>query len=252
VTVKEDKFDLYIDISTTVIKSSFRTLRLLIWEKCKVEVSSAADGQEVLAERADGAGWTVFEGLQRVVLFDQWKEWSKRQTRAVVSRAVKDVARNNHENSRMRVERGGGVNTAFRAAPTQGALFFFAPVTVNEGRGDDAIPLKPEGAILYDPMMLTVLDPEGSESGVAAGLCHVSTQTGSSHAPALASGMATPCWSGSLLPALEGVTDKFGNLEGSVLRDQRVVEWRGLPLVMETLAIVVVFLAHSGCWTRCF
>ena len=52
---------------------------------------------------------------------------------------------------------------AFRAAPTQGALFFLAPVTVNEGRGDDAIPLEQEGAILYDPITGTVLDPERSE-----------------------------------------------------------------------------------------
>ena len=42
----------------------------------------------------------------------------------------------------------GEVNMAFRAAHTQGALFFLALVTVNEGRGDDAILLEQEGAIL--------------------------------------------------------------------------------------------------------
>jgi len=36
-------------------------------------------------------------------------------------------------------------------------------------------PVEQEGAIFYDPIMLTVLDPEGSELGVAAGLCDVST-----------------------------------------------------------------------------
>ena len=39
--------------------------------RLEVEVSSAADGKKVLAERADGAGWTEVEGPQKVVLFDQ-------------------------------------------------------------------------------------------------------------------------------------------------------------------------------------
>jgi len=56
------------------------------------------------------------------------------------------------------------------------------------------------------PITLTVLDPEGSERSVAAGFCDVSTRTGGLHAPARASGMATPCWCGSLLPAPEGVS----------------------------------------------
>jgi len=75
----------------------------------------------------------------------------------------------------------------------QGTLFSLAPVTVNEGRGNDAILVEQEGAILYDQIMLTVLDPEGSDLGVAACLCDVSTQTSGSHASAQASGMATPC-----------------------------------------------------------
>jgi len=78
-------------------------------------------------------------------------------------------------------------------------------------------------------MTLTVLDLEGSELGVAAGLCHVSTRTGGSNAPARVSGMATPCWCGSLLPAPEGATFKFVNLEVSVLQapDSGIVERDG-------------------------
>jgi len=106
-------------------------LGCLIRGKREVEVSSAADGKKVLAERADGAGWTAVDRPKRVVLFDQWKEQSKRQTRAAVSRTVRDVARNKHVNSRRR-KRKGQVNTAFQAAATQGALFSLAPVTVNE------------------------------------------------------------------------------------------------------------------------
>ena len=45
----------------------------------------------------------------------------------------------------------------------QGTLFSLAPVTVNEGRGNDAILVEQEGAILYDPITVTVLDPERSE-----------------------------------------------------------------------------------------
>ena len=74
----------------------------LIQEKREVEVSSAADGKKVLAERAAGAGWTAVDGPQKVVLFDQLKERSKRQTRAAVSRTARDVARNKHVNSRGR------------------------------------------------------------------------------------------------------------------------------------------------------
>jgi len=155
-------------------------------------VSSAADGQKVYAERSDGAGRNAVEGPQTVVLFDQWKERSKRQARAAVSRAARDVARNRHVNSWRKEKKRGGVGTAFEAAPTQGALFFLAPVTVNEGNGDDAIPLEPKEAILYVPITLTVLDPKGNEPVIAVGLCHVATQTGGSHAPALVSGMATP------------------------------------------------------------
>jgi len=32
----------------------------------------------------------------------------------------------------------------------QGALFFLAPVTVTEGRGNDSIPMEPDVAILYE------------------------------------------------------------------------------------------------------
>ena len=63
-------------------------------------MSSVADGKKVLAERANVAGWTAVERPQRVLLFDQWKERSKRQMRAAVSRAARDVARNKHVNSR--------------------------------------------------------------------------------------------------------------------------------------------------------
>ena len=99
-------------------------------------------------------------------------------------------------NNRRRTKTGR-VDTAFQAAPTQGALFFLAPVTVNEGGGDDAILLELEVVILYDP----VLDPKGSELGVTVGLCHVATQTGGLHTPTLASGIKIPCWCGSLLSA---------------------------------------------------
>jgi len=74
----------------------------------------------------------------------------------------------------------------------QGTLFSLAPVAVHEGRGNDAILVEQEGAILYDQITLTVLDLEGSELGVAA-VCDVSTQTSGSHAPTQAWGMATPC-----------------------------------------------------------
>jgi len=104
--VKKEIFGFYIDVSTTVIKSGFRTLRRLIRKKCEVEVSSAPDGQKVLAERANGAGWIAVEQPQIVVLFDQWKERSKRQTSAAVSRAARDVARNKHVNSKK--EKKGG------------------------------------------------------------------------------------------------------------------------------------------------
>ena len=96
------------------------------------------------------AGWIAVEGPQRVVLFDQWKERSKRQTRAAVSRAARDVARNKHVNSKKR-KKEGEVNMAFRAAPMQGALFFLAPVTVHEGRGDDAILLEQEEVMTQSP-----------------------------------------------------------------------------------------------------
>ena len=112
-----------IDVSTTVPKSSLRKLRRLILEKCQVEVSGAADGQKVCAERCDGAGRIAVEAPQTLVLFDQWKERSKRQARAAVSRAARDVARNRHVNS-WRKGKKGGVGTAFQAAPMQGALFF--------------------------------------------------------------------------------------------------------------------------------
>jgi len=120
---------------------------------------------------------------------------------------------------------------AFRAAPTQGALFSLAPVAVNEGRGDDAIPLEQEGVIFYDPITLTVLDPEGSELCVAAGFCDVSTRTGGSHAHARASGMATTCWCRSLLPAPEGVT--------AVDADVKV-------LVPPTVLVKAVFVTFEG------
>jgi len=154
--------------STTVVKNNLRMVKDLVTEKetvcvstllaptadsigamgtrLEVEVSNAADGKKVLAERVDDAGCTEVEGPQKVVLFDQW---SKRQTKAAVSRAARDVTRNKHVNSRRRKKKGE-FHTAFRATPTQGALFSLAPVTVNEGRGDDAILLEQEGVIFYD------------------------------------------------------------------------------------------------------
>jgi len=103
---RKDIFGFHIDVSTTVIKSSFRTLKCLIRVKCEVEVSNVADGNKVLAERADDAGWTAVDGPQKAVLFDQWKERSKRQTRAAVSRTARDVARNKHVNDRSRKKKG--------------------------------------------------------------------------------------------------------------------------------------------------
>jgi len=154
--------------STTVVKSNLWMVKDLVTEKeivcvstllaptadsigamgtrLEVEVSNAADGKKVLAGRVDDAGWTEVEGPQKVVLFDQW---SKRQTKAAVSRVARDVTRNKHVNSRRRKKKGE-FHTAFRATPTQGALFSLAPVTVNEGRGDDAILLEQEGVIFYD------------------------------------------------------------------------------------------------------
>ena len=120
--------------STAVVKKNLRIVKDLVTEKetvcvstrlaptadsssamstrLEVEVSSAADSKNVLAERADSAGLTTVEGPQRVVLFDQL---SKRQTRAVVSRAARDVARRKHVNSRRRKHKGA-VHTTFRAA----------------------------------------------------------------------------------------------------------------------------------------
>ena len=67
------------------------------------------------------------------------------------------------------------VGTALRATPTQGALSFLAPGTLNDGRGDDAITLESDLAMLFGPITLTVLDPEGNEPGVASGICYIST-----------------------------------------------------------------------------
>jgi len=65
----------------------------LIWEKRKVEASSAADSQEVLVERVDGSGLIAGENSQTILLSDQWKGRGKRQVKAEVSRAAKDVAK---------------------------------------------------------------------------------------------------------------------------------------------------------------
>jgi len=56
---RKNVFGFHMDVSTTVIKSGFRTLKCLIRVKREVEVSSVADGKKVLAERADDAGWTA-------------------------------------------------------------------------------------------------------------------------------------------------------------------------------------------------
>ena len=120
--------------STAVVKKNLRMVKDLVTEKeivcvsarlaptvdssgtmstrLESEESSVADSKNVLAERADGAGLTAVEGPQRVVLFDQL---SKRQTRAAVSRAARDVARKKHVNSRRRKKKGA-VHTTFRAA----------------------------------------------------------------------------------------------------------------------------------------
>jgi len=115
--------------SNTKASRTLRTLRRLIWEKCQVEVSSAADSQTVLAERADGSGWITAEGPQTVVLFDQWtrKNWSKRQARAAVSRAARDVARNRHINSRRREtkkEKKGESTRPSEPLPCRAPCFF--------------------------------------------------------------------------------------------------------------------------------
>jgi len=65
----------------------------LIWEKRKVEASSAADSQEVLVERVDGSGLIACENSQTILPSDQWKGRGKRQVKAEVSRAAKDVAK---------------------------------------------------------------------------------------------------------------------------------------------------------------
>ena len=103
------KRDIFTDVSNTVIKGGFQTLKRSIREKCKVEVNSATDIQKVLAERADSVGGFAVEGPLTVILFD---EWSKRQTRAAVSRAARDVARNKHVKSR-RGKQKGAVHTTF-------------------------------------------------------------------------------------------------------------------------------------------
>jgi len=133
-----------IDVSTTVTKSCLRKLRRLILETCQVEVSGAADGQKVCAERCDGAGGIAVEAPQTLVLFDQWKERSNRQARAAVSRAARDVARNRHVNSWRKGKKRGSRHGLPSCSHAGCPVFFLAPITVNEGNRDDAIPLEPK------------------------------------------------------------------------------------------------------------
>ena len=59
--------DIFTDVSNTVIKGGFQTLKRSIREKCKVEVNSATDIQKVLGERANSAGGFAVEGPLTVI-----------------------------------------------------------------------------------------------------------------------------------------------------------------------------------------